>query len=456
MGATPRFSMLETIREYAAERLALSDEARAVQSRHAAYFLAIAEEAEPELTGPDASLWLCRLEDEHANLRATLAHLSQRGDPTVALRLAGSLWRFWWLHGHLGEGRTWLERTLAAGASAPAATRARALDGAGALTAAQGDLDLAAARHAEALQLWREIGDQRGMISSLTNLGLIADEQGDARRATGFLEHALRLARANEDRRGEAVALANLGQVALTLLDYEHAVSYLSQSATLFNDLSDQRSQAAVLANLGVLEFLIGDYARATRCHEEALTLLRDLGDLQGEADEILNLGHAVQQAEDLERAETLFREALDRYEQLGDRSGKAFALIHLGRLAQLGGDAGAESLLLQGFALGQETGNQIATVEAVEGLATVARARGAALSCARLIGFVDALRDSSGVLRPAVHQIEYDRCLTEARLALGEAAFIAAHERGRAFALEHIGAAPFELLAGEPVTPES
>ena len=162
--------------------------------------MALAVTAAPELTGPDPGIWLDRLESEHDNFRRALTTFQEAGDAPAQLRLAGALWRFWWHRGFLSEGRRWLERALAGGNAAATADRATALDGAGALAEAQGDLATAAGHHEAALELWREIGDHRGVARSLTDLGIVADKMGDPERAIQLYEDALVLAREEDDR----------------------------------------------------------------------------------------------------------------------------------------------------------------------------------------------------------------------------------------------------------------
>jgi non-specific serine/threonine protein kinase len=432
----PRFSMLLTIRDFAVDQLAQSSAAAEMQRRHAMWFLDLAEQAESELVGPDAGVWLARLEQDHDNLRTALATFFEAGDPEGGLRLAAALWRFWWLHGHLSEGRSLLDRALEHGSHAPVAIRAKATDGAGGLASAQGDHERAAALHTAALDLWRSVGDRAGMANALINLGLVADERGDPKRAEHYLREALDLARAAGNRRGVAVALANLGQAALSRQDHEHAAEFLAESAHVFAELGDVPSRAAILANLGVLAFLTGDYVHAATLHETALASMRELSDRQGEADELLNLGHAVQQRGDLVRAGLLFDEALIAFRQLGDRSGHAFALIHLGRLAQVQGDAvSAEAHLRAGFAIGEEMGDRVAAVEAMEGLAMVACSQGNVAHCARLLGASSATRERIGVPLPAVHGPAIDRCVAEARRVLGSPEFAIVLGEGRAYA---------------------
>jgi predicted ATPase/DNA-binding SARP family transcriptional activator len=448
---TPRFALLETIRDYAREQLAASGETTVVRLRHAAFFRSLVEDAAAELTGPEAAGWLRRLDREQDNLRAALTTLDEAGDVAAALDLAAALWRFWWLRGRLSEGRGWLERLLGDEASAPENVRARAFAGAGSLAAAQGDFEQAIAWHAESLRLWRASGDREGIVRALTNLGLTADEQGHPRQAAEWLREALELARETGDRRSIAVALANLGQVALTLAEHERAAALFAESVSLFRALGSQRDEAAILANLGVLAFHMGDMARAAMCHAKALTLLRDLGDRQGEADELLNLGHTVQRQGDLERAAALIGEALARFEEIGDRSGEAFALNHLGRLDHLRGDhLTAETLLVQGLTLGEQIGDAVAVVEALEGLAALASDRRDAARGAMLLGAAETLRETIGVPLPEVHVAEQQRCLREVRQALGEVAFASARAEGRRLARDARSAVALGLSAGD------
>ena len=150
------------------------------------YFLALAEAAEPALTGPEQAAWLARLEEEHDNLRAALGWALASGDAETALRLAAALWRFWEVHGHLSEGRRWLAAALRTGGTgAMRALRARALRGAGLLATWQGDYAAARALHAESLALCRALADRDGVGHALENLGIVAHEQGDLRRGGG-------------------------------------------------------------------------------------------------------------------------------------------------------------------------------------------------------------------------------------------------------------------------------
>jgi predicted ATPase len=174
----PRLLMLETIREYGLERLASGGEAHATRAAHAAYYLALAEQAEPQLDGHEQLSWVERLEREHDNLRTALSWLLEPGSAgeskELALRLAAALWRFWLVHGHVSEGRHWLERALDGSEQVGSARRAKALMDAGLLATGQDDFGQAEARCGEALALYRELGDRPGSALCLTTLGYMA------------------------------------------------------------------------------------------------------------------------------------------------------------------------------------------------------------------------------------------------------------------------------------------
>ena len=209
-GDEPRFTMLETIREYGLERLATSGDEEATQRAYGGFFLALAEEAEPQLIGPEQGEWLTRLETEHDNLRAVLVW-AEAQDHETGLRLAAALWRFWYARGHLNEGRGWLERALALDGAGQSAARVRALHGAGVLADLQGDPAQAEALVTESLALARSLQDRRGEALALVALGLVAAFEGDTAREVALTEASLALWRDLDDAWGAAGALDNLG-----------------------------------------------------------------------------------------------------------------------------------------------------------------------------------------------------------------------------------------------------
>ena len=167
----PRFRMLEPVRQYAQERLKESGAAEWVRERHAGYYLALAQEAEPELEGADQIRWMDQLEAEHDNLRAALSWALEGGQAELGLRLAGALRLFWVGRSHYREGRRWYEEGLNSGHSAPQQVRADALFGAGFFTVSLGDLELARERFEDGLVLYKQVGDRRGAANCARFLG---------------------------------------------------------------------------------------------------------------------------------------------------------------------------------------------------------------------------------------------------------------------------------------------
>ena len=257
---------------------------------HAAWFLDLAIEAEPHLPGPSAVSWLDRLESDHDNLRAALDWLRARGDGERAVTLAAALWRFWWLRGHVAEGREQLEAALAVDGSTASAARAAALDGAGVLAETQGDYDRAEALHREALALSRERGDKTGIARALGNLGVVAFDRGDDDQATTLLEESLALAREIGDQLLIATALNDLGGVAYKRGDLDRAEPLYQESLSLRRRAGSGSEIARALNNLGGVAFDRGDFDRACQLFEESLSLYRDAGDRWGAAGALIGL----------------------------------------------------------------------------------------------------------------------------------------------------------------------
>jgi predicted ATPase len=276
----PRFVMLETIREYAQERLVASGEAALMRRLHADYLLAFVEQAEPELTGPQQAVWLERLEREHDNLRAALGWAAEQGVAATAGRLSGALWRFWYIRGHLSEGRHWL--ALALNLAAPDAIRAKMLTGAGGLAWAQGDHAQARACYSDALALFRALGDRSGIARILNNLGVVAEFLEDYPQMQTCYAESLALYQELGDRIGIARALNNMGLASVHQAEYPQAQRYYAEALALLRELGDQRTSAIVLHNLGEVALRQQDYTQAQYHYLESLALRRGLGDKEG------------------------------------------------------------------------------------------------------------------------------------------------------------------------------
>jgi predicted ATPase/DNA-binding CsgD family transcriptional regulator/Tfp pilus assembly protein PilF len=273
----PRFTMPETICEYALERLEASCEAETTRRRHATYFLTLAEDAAPALIGPDQEAWLARLETDHHNLRAAL-RWSLVHDPALSLRLAAALWRFWYARGHIQEGRRWLERTLATGAGEYTVARVRALNGLGVLIWTAGDHERARELQNSSLTLARELGDSWGAAAAQGDLAVIEFEQlGDAARAREATEDVLRQFRALGDRDSEGIALTTLGNIACRQGDLAEATSRFQEALTIARESGDNHAVELSLCNLALSSRLKGDVEEAATYYREALKLAHRL-----------------------------------------------------------------------------------------------------------------------------------------------------------------------------------
>ena len=255
----PRFAMLETVRDYALEQLAAHGETEVLRGHHAALYVALAEQAEPQLEGPEQVAWVARLEREHDNLRAALTWAMEDGAErgVLGLRLAAALWRFWYLRGHLSEGRRWLEGMLATGGACRRPGRGlgygarRALQGAGALAYAQGDYAQATLWLEESLALCRARDDTRGSAAALNRLGLVAANQGQYARAIALYEESLALKREMGDTRGIALTLDNLGKVAHAQGDYGRATALYAESLVLCGSWATRGASPAACITWG-------------------------------------------------------------------------------------------------------------------------------------------------------------------------------------------------------------
>ena len=329
----PRFSMLETVREFGLELLAASGEAELMYRRHAAHYAALAETAEPELMGPRQAEWLGLLDRDAANIRVALGWALAGGDGALGVRMAGTLGRYWERRGHLGEGRQWLERALD-GRQGPPDARAKALNAAGWLAYRQSAHDRAVALAEESIAVYRAVGDADGVAQALNTLGAALLRQGDARGAGAAHEESLRLRRARGDRSGIAASATNLGLVAEYEGDFARAAALYADGLALYRQLGDTRYVAWALYNVASASRHQGDMALAMARGREGLALFRDLEDTFGMALALQLLGDVACDEGRYKRASALHLKSVGLYEALGNRLGIAEGLESLGRVA--------------------------------------------------------------------------------------------------------------------------
>jgi predicted ATPase/DNA-binding SARP family transcriptional activator/DNA-binding CsgD family transcriptional regulator len=415
-GGRVRYRMLEPIRQYAREKLEEGGEVEEAQRRHTGFFLALAEDAEPRLRGPEDVKWLERLEAEHDNMRAALSWVAKGGDVELGLRLAGALMLFWEAHGHYSEGRRWLERVWEMKGTASAAVRAKALYGVCQMAHLQDDTDRAEATALEGIELCAESEIDGGFAALFRwKLGYALRLRGDFQRAKELLEESLTLSREADDNWGIADALLELGLISLYLDDHE----------------------------------------RAKECFEEGIDLCRRLGYGLRLADLLNSLGYVFLLEGDFERGATLSEEAAVLYRERGYKGGLQWGLNNVGWAALLQGDhQRAEASFEESLTLCLELGDSLTPPKSLEGLACKFGAEGQAERAVRLFGAAEALREAVGSEHMPEEDAWSEPYLAAARARLDEASWEEAWTEGGAMSMDQ--AIEFALLEVEQVQPSS
>jgi predicted ATPase/DNA-binding XRE family transcriptional regulator len=450
----PRYAMLGTVRDYGIERLHECGEDADARRAHAAYYLALAERAEPELTGPSQARWLEQLAIEHDNLRAALIWSLDGADARTAVCIVGALWRFWWLRGYLSEGRTYAE-AAAAQDGGTAAERAKALYAAGSLAQEQGDYGPAAPLLEAGMAAAKQAGDHEIAALCLNELGFIARDQGDYQRAVAFHEEALALHRATGDRRGAAVSLGNLGEIAIDRGDYERGEELMAEVAAVFRELGDQQALATALSNRCDAATRRGDHERARPFCEEALTVYRVLEDRQRTAMALMSLTRVARGIGDWRRAAAVGGEALDLARDMGLKRLTAEALNSLGAVALAEDDSlQAAAYLRESLELLRLTDNKEEIAAALETVAQACVGYGSPEPAARLHGAAAELRERIGAPIPPAERDNVDRAVSRMQTALGHEQLAAAEAAGHGLTLEQAiteALAMAEKLAQDP-----
>jgi len=465
-----RFGMLETVREYALEQLGQHDEANNQTRRHAAYFLALAEQAEPHLRGEDQRIWFDRLDAELDNLRAALAWAHTTGHPELGLNLAIALAVFYEERGHVREGIESLEallHELADSSAAPQLSplRARGLATIGWLAFLQGDYDRAAPLAEQSIALWHQLGEIGNSPVAFNTLAYVALRDGDEERQNALFQQSLELTRAQGDAHGSAAVLSWLGTQQRASGDLNGATALLEESLRLYRTVGTVGGIAYVLLHLGGVARARQDAVRAQALFEESLERYQGLGDRSDAAYATAALASVAADAGDLLRARSLCEESVATFRQLGDIRGMAEELRLLGYIAALqGDDAAAAAAYAECLSLSPAL-RKVDVAYCLEGLA-LAVARLGALAprtnqvnlAVRLLGAAAALREGLGgassknwgVAHSESTHANYARQVLAARTAFGETEFDAAWAVGRNLSVEQaiaqaLNARPFD-----------
>lgn len=365
VGDERRYTIMETIREYAREKLNAADESARMGERHLDHFLKQAERAEPNLYGADQVQWLNRHEVENDNLRAALHTARDKGDAARLMRLCIALTQFWQERNHWSDGREWLERAIEmAQAQSDPSTEFRKCRGwvlvrAASMAALQGDNQRAQGLAEQGLAIFRELDDTRGIAAGLYQLGAWVGTCGALTHARELLEQGLALARDAHDRYLEVLCLQEIGKVTRNLGDIHAARGWLEDALTASRALGASARTATILNSLGILAGRQADYAAAQSLYEASLALYRELGKKLEAAGILSNLGLVAIYQGEYEKARQVFEAGLAQMRELNDRVHTASMLATLGDiLRKQKNHALARSTLAECLALYRELGN--------------------------------------------------------------------------------------------------
>ncbi len=479
-----RYRLLETLREYAREKLRAGNAWEHAQQKHLAYYLQFAERAQAQLTTSLQVEWTKRLDAEQDNLRAAMQFALDSAQLESGLRLANALWRYWNTRGHFYQGKRWFDAFLAHDVQHVSAfVRAQALFSIGALSYRLGELERAQqlgeaaldaqralgntagmvltlnllgivtsdrgeyaraeACHHEALTLRRAANDQWGITASLNNLGLCARAQGKFARARAYYAESLELKRALSSQPDIAIGLNNLGEIELLSGNYARAASLVQESMVLCKTLGDELTLAIALLNLSVAERALGNESAARALNVELLELTRRIGDVQDEAMALVNLADLARDENDLAHAATQYERAVSLLRRAQDRRIISYALNGLGVVRRMQGDLlTAAQQHHEALDIYQRAQNRLGIAETLEGLAGVALAWNEPTRALEWLGAAHALRDEMETPAYPFDQNILAEIETRARNTLGEGAAAEALQRGRAQTLETILAA--------------
>lgn len=452
-----RFRLLASTEHYAKDRLREQGEWEETGRRHRDFFLALAEEADPKLKGPDQKHWLDRLETEVYNLRAALSWCEDRPERNeeeaekvkrtdTYLHLSGLLLPLWQMRGHLSEGRNWLDRALRqckevevnGHISALSAPKGEALWAAGVLALLQSDYNAAQALSEESLVIGRQLGILKDITASLKSLGNVAMRRGDGMAATALFKECLSISRQMENQQAIAGALNNLGLALRDQGDLDEATGLFQESLTIRRQLGNPEDIAASLNNLGMLTAFQGNYADGVMLLEESLTIFRQLQDQHGIAHTLRALGSLALMQRDFGLAKTLLEESLPILRQLEDLLHLSVAHCSLGGVALQQGDCRlAREHFREGLRVFRKIGSPIGIAYSLEGYSAVTHTENQLSMTAKLIGAAQAYRLALGLPLPPIEQKEASIQIAEVQEAMGVEAFEVALAEGRAMSWE-------------------
>jgi non-specific serine/threonine protein kinase len=431
-GSARRYHLLETIRQYAHEKLIETSAHENIRIQHLRYFLALAKQAGPALKGPSQVEWLARLLDERENIRTALDWASKT-NVEAGLALPSSLGVRFWESFDLQEGVHWLTEVLHKPESqAYPGARAKALYVQGFILVRLYQLDQAHSAAEECLELYRACQDQRGEIDGLMALAFTS---GDVIQAMELAQQALALAQSLGDTWREAMLLFHLS---LYDPDLTHAFAYSEQAISLFRQLKDWSSLALCLGNAGEIALQQGHIQLAEKYVTESLPLSRQLNFKAGSINGLIINGRIAFSRGDYQQARASMQESIAISQEIGNRNYYLWSRARLGYIILRQGDLSEARAIFSETAQDFKNNHiEIGVIYTLEGMASFSVLAGNPNKATRMIGWADTTRKKIGNLRPPIDQTDMDRDIAACRLKLGELAFSHAYDAGRVMTLE-------------------
>ena len=434
-----RYRLLETIRQYAQERLVASGHVEKFRNRLLQYYLQLAEQAEPELIRTEQVSWLQRLEKELDNLRTTL-NWALETNAEAGLHLVTDLWRFWY-RGYLREGGVWLEQFVEKAENSAVELQAKALFMLSSFHLNQNNVELAHQLAEESLKLYVELGDELGVLKCKMAMTVFLDPQTQQE----HLLEGLAAFREIGDKMGVADALTWLAHGEMSVNHFDQGITYLQESLTLYRELGHIDGVGGVLSKMGQAYIWQENYEAARPVLEESLEVQLLLG-WEGSSWHMQNFGALYFRTGEYEKARHYYQKGIYISEKTGDRRIGHWSRVYLGHLAIFEGNLlEARQILVETLHYFVKGHDDIGIVFAIEGLAHVAVAEGNMETAVILYTWADRSREVIKDLRPPVEQADVDQDLAQALETLGEAAYQNQQEQGERISLEEVIALALE-----------
>jgi predicted ATPase/Tfp pilus assembly protein PilF len=451
---TARFTMLETLREYGQEQLALCGETEAIARAHATCCLEFVEALSERTPERDGSFGLALRDQDYANLRVALGWAIEQGETAIGARLIAQLWRYWYTHGMLTEGRKWAESLLAMVGDAEdtvarAIHLAAVLNGAGMLAFRQGDYTQANVWLERSLALYRRASDTRHIAAVLNNLGIVATDQGDYAEAQRLHAESLALKRTLGVPQDVAISLSNLGCVARAQRQYALARTYLEENLTIQRAHGDVYRIAHAIGNLGTLTYAQEAYEDAYNLYTECLDLQQAIGDTQGIALTHLNLSEVTAAQGDFAEALEHGHESLRMFRALGEPARIASALVSMGLLFCAQGEATRTvAYFREALDLFRDLGTHRTAPLLAVALARLAHHYGLRISAVRFLAVATSLRAVKNAAWIPAEQRQYELLLNNLREELGQDVFQEMWDKALVWLWDDLLTSAYQVLA--------